>query len=63
MNYSDLIIQKMHLDKQFSIFLDQNTLDEDNTDTPEWKTYKTMLKDYEAISYKIKLAEFKMGRH
>jgi hypothetical protein len=38
-----LIVQKMKLDKFFSLFLEkyERKMDPDKTDTPIWKLYKT----------------------
>jgi len=46
--YSDLQVQKMKLDKFFSMFLEkfERQMDPDKTDTPVWKLYKNKLKEY-----------------
>lgn len=54
--YNDLLLQKMHLDKFFSMFLDKfdRKMDPDNTNTPIWKLYKSKLKEYEKLDREIK---------
>lgn len=55
---SQLTVQKMKLDKFFSVFLDNNELREDDLNTPEWKTYKSMLEDYEKVSLLLKTTNY-----
>lgn len=58
--HNELILQKMKLDKFFSMFLEkfERQMDSDNTDTPVWKLYKTKLKEYEKIDYEIKANQY-----
>ena len=58
--HNELILQKMKLDKFFSMFLEkfERQMDSDNTDTPVWKLYKTKLKEYEKIDYDIKANQY-----
>lgn len=64
MNYFEqkhqLIVQKMKLDKFFTMFLDkfEKQMDSDNTNTPVWKLYKTKLKEYDKVSHDIKAADY-----
>jgi hypothetical protein len=55
-----LIVERMHLDKFFSMFLEkfERKMDPDKTDTPIWKLYKTKLKEYDNISREIKSTEY-----
>ena len=53
-----LIVEKMKLDKFFSIFLDENEMDDDNTNSPEWVTYREMLKSYERVNQLIKSTDY-----
>lgn len=46
-----LIIEKMKLDKFFSVFLDNNDLEESEIDSDDWVTYKEMLKEYERVDH------------
>lgn len=60
--YSELVHEKMVLDKFFSVFLEENKLDHDNPNTPQWKTYKEKLTEYARVKELIKWAEFYMRR-
>jgi hypothetical protein len=53
---NDLHVQKMKLDKFFSMFLEkfERKMDPDNTNTPIWKLYKSKLKEYEKVDHEIK---------
>lgn len=57
---NELILQKMKLDKFFSMFLEKfdRQMDSDNTNTPVWKLYKSKLKEYEKIDYEIKANQY-----
>ena len=57
---NDLLVQKMKLDKFFSMFLEkfERKMDPDNTNTPIWKLYKTKLKEYGLIDQEIKNTEY-----
>jgi hypothetical protein len=54
--YNSLLLEKMKLDKFFSMFLEkfERKMDPDNTNTPIWKLYKTKLKEYEKVDREIK---------
>jgi hypothetical protein len=58
--YSDLQVQKMKLDKFFSMFLEkfERQMDPDRTDTPVWKLYKTKLKEYEKVDHELKATQY-----
>jgi hypothetical protein len=58
--YNSLQIEKMKLDKFFSMFLEkfERKMDADKTDTPIWKLYKTKLKEYDNISRDLKATEY-----
>lgn len=58
--HNELILQKMKLDKFFSMYLEkfERQMDSDKTDTPIWKLYKAKLKEYEKVSYEIKANEY-----
>jgi hypothetical protein len=58
--YNSLQIEKMKLDKFFSMFLEkfERKMDADKTDTPIWKLYKTKLKEYDNISRELKATEY-----
>lgn len=58
--YNSLQIQKMKLDKFFSLFLEkfERKMDADKTDTPVWKLYKTKLKEYDKVSQELKATQY-----
>ncbi|CAB4170637.1 hypothetical protein UFOVP909_103 [uncultured Caudovirales phage] len=58
--YSDLQVQKMKLDKFFSMFLEkfERKMDPDSTDTPVWKLYKNKLKEYEKVSHELRTTQY-----
>ena len=59
---NNLVLDKMRLDKFFSIFLNENELDHDIPNTPEWQTYKEKLSDYQDLSKLINWAEYYIGK-
>ena len=58
--YGDLQVQKMKLDKFFSMFLEkfERQMDPDRTDTPVWKLYKNKLKEYEKVDHELKATRY-----
>ena len=58
--YSDLQVQKMNLDKFFSMFLEkfERQMDPDRTDTPVWKLYKNKLKEYEKVDNELRTPQY-----
>lgn len=60
--HMQLCIDRMKLDKFFSIFLDDNELPDDDTNTTEWVTYREMMKTYGQIESLIKSAEYYIER-
>ena len=58
--YSDLQVQKMKLDKFFSMFLEkfERQMDPDRTDTSVWKLYKNKLKEYEKVDHELKATQY-----
>jgi len=58
--YNDLQVQKMKLDKFFSMFLEkfERQMDSDKTDTPVWKLYKNKLKEYEKVDHELKATQY-----
>jgi hypothetical protein len=55
-----LLVQKMKLDKFFSLYLEkfERKMDPDKPDTPIWKLYKAKLKEYGALNQEIKNTEY-----
>jgi len=58
--YNSLQIEKMKLDKFFSMFLEkfERKMDPDKTDTPVWKLYKAKLKEYDKVNQELKHTEY-----
>lgn len=56
--HQDLIIKKMKLDKFFSIFLDNTELEDTDTTTDDWVTYKEMLKEYERVDHLLTTTKY-----
>jgi hypothetical protein len=58
--YNSLQIEKMKLDKFFSMFLEkfERKMDADKTDTPIWKLYKSKLKEYDKVNQELKHTEY-----
>lgn len=52
----------MVLDKFFSDWLNENTLDHDHLDDPNWVVYKAKLEEYRNVSSLIKSAEFQLRK-
>jgi len=57
---NDLQVEKMKLDKFFSMYLEkfERKMDPDNTNTPVWKLYRDKLKEYEKVDYEIKATKY-----
>ena len=55
-----LFIQRMRMDKFFSIFLEkfEKKMDPDKPDTPIWKLYRSKLKEYDNLQREIKATEY-----
>jgi hypothetical protein len=60
--HSTLIVDRMHMDKWFSDFLNENELDHDNLDDPNWDIYKKKLSIYRVLNHMIKCAEYQIGK-
>lgn len=58
--HNELILQKMKLDKFFSMYLEkfERQMDSDKTDTPIWKLYKNKLKEYDKVNSEIRANEY-----
>lgn len=56
--YQKLIVQKMKLDKFFSVFLDNTELDETDPNTIDWVVYKEMMKDYGRIDHLLTTTKY-----
>lgn len=59
--YQELISKRMELDKEFSIFLEDNEWKMgENVDTPIWQKYRTMGETYTRLARDILLTEHYM---
>jgi len=56
----ELLIQKMKLDKFFTMYLDKfdKQLDPERTDTPIWKLFKQKSNDYNKLCQDIRNTEY-----
>lgn len=67
-NYStrhdELIAQRMHLDKFFTLFLDKfhSKMDPGKPSTPIWKLYNLKLKEYDDIQRELRATEYWLQR-
>jgi hypothetical protein len=61
---SELTLERMKLDKFFSMFLDkfEKKMNPDTTNTPVWNLYKTKMKEYESIQRGITLTTYYLKR-
>ena len=60
--YQDLLMERMKMDKDFSIFLDSNELSEVDMNTSKWKKYKEMLTKYSDIKIMIHTTQFYLNK-
>lgn len=62
--HQSLIVQKMHLDKFFTLFLDKfhSKMDPDKPNTPIWKLYKNKLNEYDELQRQIRATEYYIKR-
>lgn len=61
--YQQLLVNRMLMDKEFTLFLDKTPLREENTNTEAWSLYKAKLAKYEKLSQLITIAEYFMKKH
>jgi hypothetical protein len=57
---ANLQIEKMKMDRFFSMFLDKfgDKMDHEKPDTKIWQLYKSKLKEYDVINVKIRHLEY-----
>ena len=62
--YNQLLVDRMKLDRFFTLFLDkfERKMDPDKTDTPVWKLYKTKLKEYDNLQREIKATQYWLNK-
>lgn len=61
--HDDLLIARAIKDRWFSEFLDEHELEEDNTDTGEWRTYRQAMVEYGNINDLILTTKYYLGQH
>lgn len=61
---AQLLVERMKLDKFFSMFLDkfERKMDPENTNTPIWKLYKQKMKEYGELERTIKSSTYYLTR-
>ena len=60
------IIEKMKLDKYFSVFLDENETEmnqSENFDSASWQTYREKLKEYDAIERLVTHSKYYLTKY
>lgn len=60
-----LQVEKMKLDKFFSMYLDKfgNKMDPEKPNTKIWELYKAKLKEYDTVSTKIKHLDYWISKN
>jgi len=61
--HQQLTLDRMKMDKDFSIFLDTHELSEVDVKTPSWDQYKHMLTEYQNIRTMLFTAEYYIKKH
>lgn len=61
---AQLLVERMKLNKFFSMFLDkfERKMDPENTNTPIWKLYKQKMKEYGELERTIKSSTYYLTR-
>jgi hypothetical protein len=62
--HGQLIVERMRLDKFFSMYLDkfERKMDPEKTSTPVWDLYKKKMREYGELQQVIKAAEYYMKK-
>ena len=62
--YGQLLVERMRLDKFFSMYLDkfERKMDPEKTSTPVWDLYKKKMREYGDLQQTIKVAEYYMKK-
>jgi len=64
--HQTFVLEKMKLDKEFSLFLDEfeeEMNQSENFDSPSWKKYKIMLKDYNDIERCVAQSRYYLNKN
>lgn len=58
--HHELLVERMRLDKFFSMYLDkfERKMDPEKTNTPIWHLYKKKMREYGELQQSIKAAEY-----
>lgn len=61
---NELIVEKMKLDKFFTMFLDkfERKMDSEVTDTPIWKLYKKKMQEYSDVDRSLKSVSYFLNK-
>jgi len=64
LNLNEMIMEKMALDKFFSMFLAKfgNKMDPNKTDTPIWKLYNAKSNEYHKLNASIRATEYALNK-
>lgn len=59
------VMHRAHMDKEFSDFLTKNEkeMSDDNYDTPAWKQYRVMLRDYDTVQKLITTSKYYLTKY
>ena len=62
--HHELLVDRMRLDKFFSMYLDkfERKMDPEKTNTPIWDLYKNKMREYGELQQAIKAAEYYMKK-
>jgi hypothetical protein len=62
--YGQLLVERMRLDKFFSMYLDkfERKMDPEKSNTPIWDLYKKKMREYGDLQQTIKVAEYYMKK-
>jgi UDP-3-O-[3-hydroxymyristoyl] glucosamine N-acyltransferase len=58
-----LIVDKMKLDRFFSVFLDNTDLDESEPGSDDWIIYKEMIKEYERVDHLLATTKYHIDQY
>lgn len=64
--YNAFVLEKMKLDRDFSLFLDEWEDDMNKSETYDsqgWKEYRAKLKEYDAVESYVKQSKYYLNKH
>ena len=59
---NEFLMEKMKLDKFFSVFLEEHNLDMEEHNSKNWLIYKQKLAEYQLLNQKIKWSDYYLSR-